>query len=375
MICIVNYYVLVVMLFWRNKVEKNIINHYSDKLLTNNVEELRKMAIEVSCSTFILWYVLKKYELIIHNERPQYHYTDINGFIGIMQNRELWATNTKFLNDKNECIECLKLGQEITREYSEACTDNSKDFLKHFHKVIQDRIDQGSDQDIYSISFCKEGDLLSQWRGYGKKGGIAIGFDLINCTMQYNEKEVLSFYNFLDRHYYETVDEEKRKKDDFIPDDGEFMIKLWKVIYNKAEQERILNDLIDIGIETVRQGTLRGITEEELVHDIMHSIDYLLPIFKDIGFEEEKEVRYIWRDDGSRKIYFREKNGIIIPYIKCMIRDCNCRELEVLPIKDIVVGPQVNQKEVIDGVKMFLQHNGYEYLVDKVRPSEIPYRE
>lgn len=345
------------------------------KLLLDDVESLRKMSIEISSETFIFWYVMQKYALLTYDARLQYHYTDINGFMGIMQNRELWATNTKFLNDKNECIECLHLGQETTREYSEACTDDSKQYLKCFHKVIQDRINQGSNQNIYSISFCREGDLLSQWRGYGQKGGIAIGFNLVNGTMEHKGKKVAACYNFVDRYHYETVSEEKREKDDFGGSDGEFMIKLWKVIYDKKEKEKILNDLIDIGIQTVRQGFLRGMYEEELVRNIMYSIDYLLPIFKNEGFEEEKEVRYIWRDDGTRKIYFREKNGIIIPYIKCMIRDCDCRELEVFPVKDIVIGPQPKQKEVIDGVKMFLQHNGYEYLVDKVRPSEIPYRE
>lgn len=53
----------------------------------------------------------------------------------------------------------------------------------------------------------------------------------------------------------------------------------------------------------------------------------------------------------------------------------NCQELKVFPVKDIVVGPQAKQKEVIDGIKYFLQCNGYDYLTDKIRPSEIPYRE
>lgn len=345
------------------------------KISLDNAEDWRKMSIESGDSIPIYWYIMQKYALITTAACPQYHYTDINGFMGIMQNKELWATNTKFLNDKHECIECLRLGQEITKEFSEACTDNSKQYLRHFYNIIQDRIDQGSDQDIYSISFCKEGDLLSQWRGYGKKGGISIGFNLVNGTMEHEGQKVSTCYNFVDKYYYESVSEKKRKEDNFHWSDGEFMIHLWKIIYDRSEQKKILNDLIDIGIQAVRQGILAWMHEDELVKNIMHSMECLLPIFKNDGFEEEKEVRYIWRDDGSRKIYFREKNGIIIPYIRCMIRDCDCKDLEIFPISDIVIGPQVNQKEVINGVKMFLKHNGYEYLVDKVRPSEIPYRE
>ncbi|MCT4574068.1 DUF2971 domain-containing protein, partial [Bacillus thuringiensis] len=29
----------------------------------------------------------------------------------------------------------------------------------------------------YVVSFCGDGDLLSQWRGYSGSGGFAIGFD------------------------------------------------------------------------------------------------------------------------------------------------------------------------------------------------------
>ena len=66
-------------------------------------------------------------------------------------------------------------------------------------------------------------------------------------------------------------------------------MKLRKVIYDKDEQRKILDDLIDIGIEAVRRGTLVG-NEENLVNDIMYSLDYLLPTFKNKGFEEEKEI-------------------------------------------------------------------------------------
>ena len=318
-------------------------------------------------------YVLTKYLRTVKDIKPQYHYTDINGFMGIMQNQELWATNTRFLNDINECIEGLLLAQSITREYSEACTTKQKRFLEVFYKVVQERIDRGSNQNIYSISFCEDGDLLSQWRGYGKKGGVAIGFDLTPFEIKYEDKKIFRRFSFMDRHYYESVSLEKRKKDDFVSTDGESRVELRKVIYDKKEQEEILEDLIDIGMEVIEQDKFVG-NEEKIVNDILYSFDYLLPIFKNKGFREEREIRYIWRDDSTRKIYFRERNGILIPYIKCMIRDCNCKKIEKFPVKDIIVGPQEKQKEVIDGIKYFLECNEYEYLIDKVRASEIPFR-
>lgn len=340
----------------------------------NLMEFDRDLVISCPCTQSLFTYVMTKYFTIVNDIKPQYHYTDINGFMSIMKNKELWATNTRFLNDETECLEGLLLAQEIIREYLETCIDKEKAFLYSFYKVAQDRIDKGSKQNVYSISFCEDGDLLSQWRGYGKRGGISIGFDLTYYETEHQGEKAIGIFNFMDRYHYETVIAEKREADDFLPADGEFWAKLRKVIYDKDEQRKILDDLIDIGIEAVRQGNIVR-NEENLVNDIMYSLDYLLPTFKNKGFEEEKEIRYIWRDDGSRKIYFRERSELILPYIRCMIRDCNCQELKIFPVKDIIVGPQARQKEVIDGIKYFLQCNGYEYLIDKVRPSEIPYRE
>lgn len=346
----------------------------SEQALKNLIAMDRDLAIKCADNHAIFNYALKKYIRIVSDIKPQYHYTDINGFMGIMENQELWATNTRFLNDENECIEGLILAEKITKECLEACIEEDKSYYESFQKVIRDRIDNGSNQNFYSISFCEDGDLLSQWRGYGKRGGISIGFDLTYYKTEHDGKCITGVYNFMDRHHYEKASAEKKVADDFSAEDGEFMVKLRKVIYDESEQRSILNDFIDIGISAVRLGNLVR-DEEQLVKNILASLDWILPTFKNKGFEEEKEVRYIWKEDGTRKIYFRERNGTIVPYIKCMLRDWKYKKLENFPVKDIVVGPQAKQKEVIDGIKYFLQCNGYEYLVDKVRASKIPYRE
>lgn len=108
-----------------------------------------------------------------YKKELQYHYTDINGFIGIMNNQELWASNTKFLNDKAEGKEGLQLTKEIITEHLEKGGLNV--YFECLNMDLQNVINSGSKEDIYSISFCRESDLLSQWRGYGKNGGIAIG--------------------------------------------------------------------------------------------------------------------------------------------------------------------------------------------------------
>lgn len=339
----------------------------------------RPFAVEIPEYESIRDYAINKYMGPNLSDNIQYHYTDIKGFMGILDNKELWASNTKFLNDRTECKQGLFLAIDVINELLQSNRKGDNLYYvtvkNNINKIIQD----GSKENIYSLSFCKENDLLSQWRGYGKSGGIAIGFKFIGKKGTYLGKETILRYSLMDRNCYENVSDEKKKNDDFLPQDGEW-IRLYDVIYDEEKQTNMLRDLIQLGEEAaINYSTKRSNFSMNEIRNIAQHvsdvIEYCLPIIKNKGFHEEKEIRYIWRDNGSRKIYFRERNNILLPYLRCMIRDLNCRELQELPIEDIVIGPQENLDTVFESIKCFLLFNGYEYLIPKLRISSIPYRE
>jgi hypothetical protein len=97
-----------------------------------------------------------------------YHYTTIPGLIGIVSNCELWASDCQFLNDGTELsyardfffAELQKLGIPTLEEEGFVPPGRS---LQNFR--------------IFVTCFCEDGDLLSQWRGYGVDQGYALGFD------------------------------------------------------------------------------------------------------------------------------------------------------------------------------------------------------
>jgi hypothetical protein len=98
-----------------------------------------------------------------------YHYTTISGLIGIMTNRKLWASDCRYLND----------GAELLYAY--------KFFLTELEKLKLPPIDDGGysvpssvfeDFRMFISCFCENGDLLSQWLGYGANQGYSLGFDL-----------------------------------------------------------------------------------------------------------------------------------------------------------------------------------------------------
>ena len=110
------------------------------------------------------------------DKKLRYHYTDATGLIGILTSHRLWATDTRFLNDPSEgrflpekllALMAGKVGGLSARE---------RDVIDAIRRNLASPRDTSS---TFSVSFCADGDLLSQWRGYGSFGtGYAIGLDL-----------------------------------------------------------------------------------------------------------------------------------------------------------------------------------------------------
>jgi hypothetical protein len=126
-----------------------------------------------------------------------YHYTDAAGLLGIISSNRLWATDASFLNDPSEGQLFPERIIAFMREKVGGLTPSEERI------VIQ--IENGFNKyprptHAFTISFCDDGDLLSQWRGYASFGsGYAIGFDSQNIThiqlgtlveVQYNSEGV-----------------------------------------------------------------------------------------------------------------------------------------------------------------------------------------
>jgi len=103
------------------------------------------------------------------NNPTLYHYTKVNGLLGIISNCELWSSDCRFLNDGSE----LTYAREIFfNEIAQLNLPTRKDDLGY--RIPGNSLD---DFQIYITCFCEEGDLLSQWRAYGKEQGYSLGFD------------------------------------------------------------------------------------------------------------------------------------------------------------------------------------------------------
>ncbi len=217
-----------------------------------------------------------------------YHYTDSKAFLGIVDSNELWATDWRYLNDENELVYGLNLLKSFLRE--------KRRKYSSFFPII-DQIEQTGLLRNIGVSgvfcFSEKGDLLSQWRGYGKGyDSVSIGFDP----------------NLLRHHLTGSPD-------------GPFLVK---VVYDVIEQKTILDKVLS---------AIDGKLNNPSFIDVALPLYFTLLFFKDECWKEETEWRVLSFALDAKMIRFRSDFSGLVPYMPLKIFPTNAER----SIKEIIV--------------------------------------
>lgn len=271
-----------------------------------------------------------------------YHYTDQAGFIGIIENKQLWATKIQYLNDNKEFSLAIGIAKEILQKKL------SLRLRRSTKGVITDLVDRISKMEALSIcvcSFSEQGDLLSQWRGYSKgMAGYSIGFD----ADKLNEVAIDNSF-LMSKCIYEP--EQQREKISGVLD--------LLISKHRTNLERIR--VIDAGV-----GRVTVITP--FVREVNKELSLIFPLMKDQNFKEESEWRLITKGGvRPRRLSFRTGNSNIIPFTKV-----NLHNLDNELIKKIIVGHTPNKELAILSTRDFLKKE--RLLKVPVEGSGIPFR-
>ena len=259
-----------------------------------------------------------------------YHYTDVAGLIGICSSRSLRATNLRFMNDAKELTHARKLMRDVLAEAkAQARLPAQLELIDEIERITSGQ--WVGYPDFYAMSFTANGDLLSQWRGYGSSGGgYAIGFEaagLVPPPSPYPQPE-----RFLNR-----------------------------VIYDEATQLQILH-----GTATKMLALFATVdpTGSDLAEARAHVFSALGEVvgfafsFKDPAWAEEQEWRtvYVVPDGELEGVQFRPDGGVAVPYVSLeMGTDPDGK----LPIREIVQGPTVDTDTAVRSLELLLVSNGY----------------
>jgi hypothetical protein len=104
---------------------------------------------------------------------PVFHYTNQAGFLGILREKAIWASDLRYLNDSRE----YQLGFNLIAQQLQKMTAGQpalEEVIRQQFTVT--RVEYAAGVGVASSSL--EEDDLNQWRAYaGGSGGICIGFD------------------------------------------------------------------------------------------------------------------------------------------------------------------------------------------------------
>lgn len=244
--------------------------------------------------------------------------------MGIVKDLKVWASNARYLNDRQEFehgIECCRMA---TKTYINTMhlESNEKELgdrlLSSLHETFNDN--------IFVACFCEDGDLLSQWRGYGERaGGVSIGFD--PQTLIGNIRLILTDSRL-------PVLTKVRYGIDGIS----YYASLLTII--RQEISKFSSDNPD------PQSYYDGIVEF-----FREFSAFAAPIFKDNAFREENEWRIIVRDPSNTK--YRATHSAIIPYIELPLK----AQDQPMPLSRVIVGPHTYQGDLLKAADGFL--NGH----------------
>ena len=267
-----------------------------------------------------------------------YHYTSLEGFFGIVENKSIWLSDYSYLNDRRE----LKYGADIAKNAIAQLAKTEPD--PNPRELFSDWIEKLEvlENRICMASFSSEDDSLSQWRAYGP---IAIGFDTRALSLHVDQS------------------------------------RLQPVEYNPEVQKK----LIEILVYHLKSAYLVDTTEGRLdrIPDAYHKVYLILELiafFKDPAFKSENEYRLVYIDipevldsiglERPPKS-FRISKGRIVPYVPSVdILPSEYRDYK-LELKEIVLGPESD--ELLEkGVREFLDENGLTDVIS--RRSLIPLR-
>jgi hypothetical protein len=286
-----------------------------------------------------------------------YHYTTAEGLCGILNSRDLWATNAFYLNDPLE----TEYGQNfcdrfLARETKERPNSHFVTFLDGCWKTMRWLSEDIFPHELQFItSFSLKGDMLGQWRAYSDSGkGFCLGFanDELMTMLgdMYGERDVATVPRPLPM----------------------------KVVYTKTEQEKILAKVL-----AVIEDEWPLLEEPFLNNDDANARLKLLgaywlatacSCFKNEAFAHEDEVRVLYSNIREMKtaktvleVNLRSRNGLIVPF-----RRLGLYHKARLPIRKIIVGPLLNFERAKLALTMYFQGKGYgEHEMPAIEKSEV----
>jgi hypothetical protein len=284
-----------------------------------------------------------------------YHYTSMPVLLKIIEEKQLWATNARFLNDISEYQFFLSAAQGRL-----PAVIPDLEFIDLASWAKQESRPPGGVPDFLSVpfvtSFSLHDDSLTNWRSYCSVGnGVSIGFRTGSLYEAYVDRLALPGV---------IVPE---------PDFG-------GVYYLDPNNTDFVDSTIRNAYEAAKDDLLR-FPLDNLPAALARRLASAASFVKDHSFENEGEYRLTvggigWRRDLLR---FKTTRSTLVPYLRMNIPALPSAPRKIgesddawNAIASITIGPTPNMSLSFDSLSVFCSTHGIE---PTISGSRVPYRE
>jgi hypothetical protein len=303
-----------------------------------------------------------------------WHYTSVQGFHGIVKDKAIFATDLRYLNDRQEFMHLRRIAEGIVQEAPEEKPDGLR-LRKAFGDVVGSMFGDGrvgpKKLQLFVTSFTPAVDRLSQWRGYSHgSSGVSMAFDLRDIRPP-TESGIL--VSFAPCEYIRSA-QEALVRSALQPFKDEVETH-WSKGY-KAACDFNGGEPTSHRYEFVRDFFDKQPDEKTPVAHLVEATNktrvrfiQLAALLKDPSFSEEEEWRLVLPMFVERETppanppRFRAVANTLIPYIS--------HPLPTFPIVDLILGPGSHEHACFAAAR-FLRSEGINII--EPRMSEVPYR-
>jgi hypothetical protein len=290
--------------------------------------ELDRVALRES-----LWDSLLKYivEDLRKKSVPQnlYHYSRVEGIYGIIEQQLLHASNVEFMNDASEItfgVSEFDRVQMVSPIISRPTTGANL-MTKAIFRYLIDHAERTIE--AYAVCFCRQDDLLSQWRGYGSRDSM--------YSMKFSGSQLnryVSPFCVLAPIAYLPVARADR---------------IWALI-------RRCNEVLDAA--KIRAADVTPQNVRYLASSVQSSFALTVLLMKNDAFKEEKEWRLVYSPSflsqpERSKVLVKTRGGLAVPYV-----EIGAKRDKVsidLPIRGLKVGPNQDPLTAQAGLRHLLK--------------------
>lgn len=283
----------------------------------------------------------------LYAERPTvmlYHYTSLEGLLGIVESCSLRAGDLRYMNDAQELTYFTDLLATAAALITEPAADI--EILRQLIGWLTSR--RHGSRIVCAASMTEQGNLLSQWRGYCPHGrGVSIGFQAGDLSK--------------------------------TAEAGGFSVG--RCIYDPQNQQRIADAVVNAVIAECKA---RGPASDRDWHpsqsfwgvfgEIEAWIFLVAALIKHPSFQEEVEWRFVSQpisNYGETPFQFRAGSSFLIPFLPMPLPAIEGR----IALDQVIIGPTAEPNLSLQSVSYFLARSCPSSRQRAVIACRIPYRQ